>query len=122
MTDDEVERLRRENARLAQENAELKQRIEEERVHRWQCMQDENHQALQANGYRAKIETLDKDVEVVRLHEELQKQRKKCNVYAEALEESHSFFVELKRLYAEIEPYLMAQGATPGTPSGESPC
>lgn len=102
----ECQLLRRQNAVLRAENEILQRRLDEERSssHRWQ--HDGHHHLMEANACRASIEEASANTQIVALYDELQRLRKKCDVYAEAVEESRSHFLEMKRLYAELEPQM----------------
>lgn len=101
-----VEDLKLQNQRLRQENEELRQRLEEERALRRSVDAADSHKALEAATYKDQIQAIDDKAEALALHSELLQLRQTCAVYAEATEESKSYFVELKRLYAELEKYL----------------
>lgn len=103
--------LRQQNRLLKAENAALQLRLEEERAHRLQWQQHGDHFAAEAKMCCDAIESAEKDAPVLALYAELRRLREKCDVYAEAVEESRSYFFEMKRLYTEVEPYLRSAGA-----------
>ncbi|CAJ1019102.1 conserved hypothetical protein [Leishmania braziliensis MHOM/BR/75/M2904] len=102
----ELEELRLRNQLLRAENAELQSKLEDERTQRRQSQLDENHYSLEAKACREAIEKIDSKAQVLALHDELHRLRKKCDIYAAALEESRSYFFEMKRLYMEVSPHL----------------
>ncbi|CAJ1987108.1 hypothetical protein conserved [Leishmania donovani] len=102
----EFAELRCQNQLLKAENAVLQRKLEEERAQRRQSQLDENHYNLEAEACREAIEKTDGNAQVLALYDELQRLRKKCDIYAEAVEESRSYFFEMKRLYMEVSPYL----------------
>lgn len=102
----EFAELRCQNQLLKAENAVLQRKLEEERAQRQQSQLDENHYKLQAEACREAIEKTDSNAHVLALYDELHRLRKKCDIYAEAVEESRSYFFEMKRLYMEVSPYL----------------
>lgn len=113
----ECDDLRRQNKLLKAENAMLQRKLDDERANRQQWQRDGNHHTSEANMCCASIEKVDKDAHVLALYAELRRLREKCDVYAEAVEESRNYFFEMKRLYTEVEPYLRAPGAAHVTSS-----
>lgn len=113
----EFDDLRRQNKILKAENAMLQRRLDEERAHRQQWQRDGNHFTAEAKLCCESIEQLDKDARVLALYAELHRLRAKCDVYAEAVEESRNYFFEMKRLYTEVEPSLRSPGAAHKTSS-----
>ncbi|KAG5483974.1 hypothetical protein LSCM1_05824 [Leishmania martiniquensis] len=117
----EFAELRWQNQLLKAENAVLLRKLEEERAQRRQSQLNENHYNLEAKACRDAIEKTDGNTQVLALHDELQRLRKKCDVYAEAVEESRSYFFEMKRLYMEVSPYLRSlSGNAPANSSTPS--
>ncbi|GET86856.1 hypothetical protein, conserved [Leishmania tarentolae] len=102
----EFEELRCQNQLLKAENAVLQRKLEEERAQRRQSQLDQNHYSLEAEACREAIEKVDSDAQVLALYDELHRLRMKCAIYAEAVEESRSYFFEMKRLYMEVSPHL----------------
>ncbi|CAG9570879.1 conserved hypothetical protein [Leishmania major strain Friedlin] len=102
----EFAELRCQNQLLKAENAVLQRKLEEERAQRRQSQLDVNHYNLEAEACREAIEKADGNAQVLALYDELQRLRKKCDIYAEAVEESRCYFFEMKRLYMEVSPYL----------------
>ncbi|KPA76565.1 hypothetical protein ABB37_07851 [Leptomonas pyrrhocoris] len=109
--------LRRQNQLLKAENAMLQRKLEEERSHRLQWQSEGDHNTAEAAMCCESIEKMDKDAQVLALYAELHRLREKCDVYAEAVEESRSYFFEMKRLYTEVEPHLRSSGVPPATSS-----
>ncbi|KAG5484286.1 hypothetical protein LSCM4_07852 [Leishmania orientalis] len=117
----EFAELRWQNQLLKAENAVLLRKLEEERAQRRQSQLDENHYSVEATACRDAIEKIDGSAQVLALHDELHRLRKKCDVYAEAVEESRSYFFEMKRLYMEVSPYLRSlSGDAPANSAASS--
>ncbi|KPI87211.1 hypothetical protein ABL78_3727 [Leptomonas seymouri] len=102
----EFNNLRQQNQILKAENAMLQRKLEEERSDRLQWQHDGNHHTTEARICCESIEKMDKSAQVLALYAELHRLREKCDVYADAVEESCGYFFEMKRLYAEVEPHL----------------
>ncbi|KAL7699237.1 hypothetical protein N2W54_004026 [Lotmaria passim] len=107
--------LRRQNQVLKAENAILQRKLEEEHTRRLQWQRAGNHHTTEAEMCCAAIEKVDKEAHVLALYAELHRLREKCDVYADAVEESRNYFFEMKRLYTEVEPYLRSSGASHAT-------
>lgn len=104
-----VESLQAQNEKLRQENELLRRRLEEERLLRQSTDAVDSHKAFEAAACKDQIRAIDENAEVLALHAELLQLRQTCAVYAEATEESRSYFFELKRLYAELEKHLKSE-------------
>ncbi|KAG5509498.1 hypothetical protein JKF63_06203 [Porcisia hertigi] len=102
----EFDELRWQNQLLKAENAVLQRKLEEELAQRRQPQLDQTHYSLEAKTCLEAIENIDSNAQVLALHDELHRLRKKCDIYAEAVEESRSYFFEMKRLYMEVLPHL----------------
>lgn len=109
----EFAELRRQNQVLRAENAVLQRRLEEERSQRRQGPEGDNHYRVEAKVCRAAITDMDANAQLLGLYDELRRLRRKCDVYAEAVEESRSYFFEMKRLYTEVAPHLRSTGGSP---------
>ncbi|ORC86204.1 uncharacterized protein TM35_000302440 [Trypanosoma theileri] len=108
----ELERLRAANAELRAENAELRRRLTAERAGltpgAWAAASGAAVE-LQLAG---RIRERDGAATILALHDELRRLSQQCGRYADALEEARGNFVEMKRLYSELNQ-LVACCSTP---------
>ncbi|RNF16511.1 uncharacterized protein Tco025E_05159 [Trypanosoma conorhini] len=102
----EVERLRERNAQLREENAELRTRLNQERLHIAADGIEKERRELEVDFCRELIRERDEHATILALHDELTRLNRQCAVYADALEEARGNFVEMKRLYGELNHLL----------------
>ncbi|KAH9600096.1 hypothetical protein LSM04_002025 [Trypanosoma melophagium] len=111
----ELDRLRAANAELRAENAELRRQLAVERA------------GLTPGGWGAasgsaaelrlagRIREQEASATILALNDELCRLSRQCGRYADALEEARGNFVEMKRLYSELN-HLVACCSTPTPP------
>ncbi|KEG10056.1 hypothetical protein DQ04_04241020 [Trypanosoma grayi] len=102
----ELERLRERNAKLREENTQLKKKLAEERPNITGDGFDDGHRRVEVESYRRLINEQDPQATILSLHDELMRLGRQCAVYADALEEARENFVEMKRLYSELNQIL----------------
>ncbi|RNF02907.1 hypothetical protein TraAM80_06110 [Trypanosoma rangeli] len=101
-----VERFRERNAKLREENAELRVRLSQERPHSATDGIGKGSRELEVDLCRELIQEKDGKATILELHDELTRVKRQCAVYADALEETRGNFVEMKRLYDELNHLL----------------
>ncbi|ESL08199.1 hypothetical protein TRSC58_04102 [Trypanosoma rangeli SC58] len=101
-----MERFRERNARLREENAELRARLSQERPHSATDGMCKGSRELEVDLCRELIQEKDGKATILELHNELIRLKRQCAVYADALEEARGNFVEMKRLYDELNHLL----------------
>ncbi|EAN87487.1 hypothetical protein C3747_200g50c [Trypanosoma cruzi] len=102
----EIGQLRERNARLREENSKLRVRLNQERQHVASEGMDGGHRELEVGLCKDLIREKEKQATILALHDELTRLNRQCAVYADALEEARGNFVEVKRLYGELNNLL----------------
>lgn len=105
-----VKALQDQNEQLRSENESLRQRLEEERSLRRGYDVCDNHKTHESHLVKEQITAIDGAAEMLALHSELARLRQTCAAYAEAIEETRSYFFELRRLHADLDTHLRPDG------------
>nr|CCC95072.1 conserved hypothetical protein [Trypanosoma congolense IL3000] len=102
----ELELLRQEVEQLRRENNGLKEKLA---LRKSQCVRERSGigpQQMEVETYRAQIRKHEPQAPILRLHDELLKAEQQCAIYGNALEDARGNFVNMKRLYSELNKIL----------------